>query len=57
MLQIYFNVKEPPVDNMPQGSLITKVKIEISNASIQVLIFFKGMKLRFLDLSFYSIIM
>ena len=34
-----------------QVSLLTKVKTEISNSSIQVLIFFKKMKLRFLDLS------
>ena len=34
-----------------QGSVLIKVKIEISNSNIQVLIFFKMMKLRLLDLS------
>ena len=35
-------------------SLLTKVKTETSNSSTQALIFFKTMKLRFLDLSIYS---
>lgn len=36
-----------------QGLLLTKLKIEIPYSSIQVLIFFKRMKLRFLYLSAY----
>ena len=36
-----------------QGALLAKVKTEISNSSIQVLIFFERMKLCFLDLSIY----